>query len=60
MPKQYPPELLKFLISEGVRRVVVGHTPHGNCPTVIPHDGLTVIMGDTSCLVALGVASSID
>lgn len=48
MPKEYPSELLHFLISEGVQRVVVGHTPHGNCPTVIPHDGLCVIMGDTS------------
>ena len=26
----------------------MGHTPHGNCPTVIPHQGLTVLMGDTS------------
>lgn len=23
------------LIAAGVHRVVVGHTPHGNCPTVI-------------------------
>lgn len=48
MPKQYPPDLLGFLVSQGVSRVIVGHTPHGNCPTVIPHEGLTVIMGDTS------------
>jgi hypothetical protein len=50
MPKQYPPDLLGFLVSQGVSRVIVGHTPHGNCPTVIPHEGLTVIMGDTSPL----------
>ena len=50
MPKQYPPDLLHFLVSQGVSRVIVGHTPHGNCPTVIPHEGLSVIMGDTSPL----------
>mmetsp|Transcript_78542 Transcript_78542/g.188414 ORF Transcript_78542/g.188414 Transcript_78542/m.188414 type:complete len:662 (-) Transcript_78542:58-2043(-) len=48
MPKRYPPDLVKYLVAEGICRVVVGHTPHGNCPTVIPHEGLTVIMGDTS------------
>lgn len=49
MPKPYPPELVHYLLSSGVNRVIVGHTPHGNCPTVIPHgEGLTVIMADTS------------
>lgn len=49
MPKQYPPELVKYLRDEDVHRVVVGHTPHGTCPTVIPHDGgVTCIMADTS------------
>jgi len=49
MPKQYPPDLVEHLLAQDVRRVVVGHTPHGNCPTVIPHEGgLTAIMGDTS------------
>ncbi|CAE7268229.1 unnamed protein product [Symbiodinium natans] len=48
MPKQYPQELVEHLQAHGICRVVVGHTPHGNCPTVIPHEGLTVIMGDTS------------
>eukprot|EP00927_Polykrikos_kofoidii_P028680 TRINITY_DN24981_c0_g1_i1.p1 TRINITY_DN24981_c0_g1~~TRINITY_DN24981_c0_g1_i1.p1 ORF type:complete len:899 (+),score=142.92 TRINITY_DN24981_c0_g1_i1:123-2819(+) len=48
MPLQYPPELVTYLKDNGVAYVVVGHTPHGNTPTVIQHDGLTVIMGDTS------------
>mmetsp|Transcript_30917 Transcript_30917/g.72483 ORF Transcript_30917/g.72483 Transcript_30917/m.72483 type:complete len:656 (-) Transcript_30917:146-2113(-) len=48
MPKQYPSDLVKHLQDHGICRVVVGHTPHGNCPTVIPHEGLSVIMGDTS------------
>jgi len=48
MPRNYPEDLVKYLTSNGVHSVVVGHTPHGNCPTVIPHNGLTVLMGDTS------------
>jgi len=48
MPKPYPDSLVEYLKNEGISRVIVGHTPHGNCPTVIPHAGLSVIMGDTS------------
>lgn len=48
MPKAYPNELVQYLQRHGVKRVIVGHTPHGNCPTIIPHDGLSVIMADTS------------
>lgn len=49
MPKRYPQKLVDCLLSSGVNRIIVGHTPHGSCPTVIPHDGdLTVIMADTS------------
>eukprot|EP00746_Dinoflagellata_sp_MGD_P143691 gnl/MRDRNA2_/MRDRNA2_76486_c0_seq1.p1 gnl/MRDRNA2_/MRDRNA2_76486_c0~~gnl/MRDRNA2_/MRDRNA2_76486_c0_seq1.p1 ORF type:complete len:656 (+),score=102.10 gnl/MRDRNA2_/MRDRNA2_76486_c0_seq1:76-2043(+) len=49
MPKAYPEDLAEYLVSNGIRQVVVGHTPHGSCPTVIRHDvGLNVIMCDTS------------
>lgn len=48
MPKRYPDELVQYLKRHGVKRVIVGHTPHGNCPTVIPNDGVYVIMADTS------------
>ena len=53
MPKQMADELLARLHAGGVRRLVVGHTPHGNCPTVIkaPPDApgcVDVIMADTS------------
>ena len=44
MPLQYPPDLVKYLRRNGVKYVVVGHTPHGNAPTVIQHDGLVVLM----------------
>jgi len=48
MPLQYPHGLVQYLKSNGVRNVVVGHTPHGNAPTVIQHDNLAVVMADCS------------
>lgn len=48
MPLSYPPELVAYLKGQGVRYVVVGHTPHGNAPTVTQSDGITVVMCDTS------------
>ena len=48
MPLQYPRTLVDYLKTQGVRYVMVGHTPHGNAPTVIRHDSLTLIMADTS------------
>lgn len=48
MPKAFPPELSAYLSENGVRRVIVGHTPHGSCPTVIPSGDVYVIMADTS------------
>jgi len=48
MPLQYPPELVEHLQRNGVSYVIVGHTPHGNCPTVIQNGAVTVVMGDTS------------
>ena len=48
MPLQYPENLVHYLRDQGVKFVVVGHTPHGNAPTVVMHDGVTLIMGDTS------------
>eukprot|EP01052_Picozoa_sp_SAG31_P007328 SAG31_NODE_349_length_17243_cov_7.408248_3_plen_487_part_00 len=52
MPKLLPPEVAKTLASQNIFNVFVGHTPHGNCPTVIPTpvDGANVlcVMADTS------------
>lgn len=49
MPKPYPQELVDYLGEQNIARVIVGHTPHGNCPTVIPNGPkLSVIMADTS------------
>jgi hypothetical protein len=45
----------RMLNKGGIRRVVVGHTPHGMCPTIIKsggpgmvEPGLMVVMADTS------------
>lgn len=53
MPTQLPGPLVPMLTENGIQRVIVGHTPHGNCPTVVKQtagDGLfkDVIMCDTS------------
>jgi hypothetical protein len=50
-----PDEAMDLLNKGGIRRVVVGHTPHGTCPTIIKaggpgmqEPGLVVVMADTS------------
>jgi hypothetical protein len=50
-----PDEAMMLLNKGGIRRVVVGHTPHGTCPTIIKsggpgmtEPGLLVVMADTS------------
>jgi len=62
MPLQMPLELVEMLNKNGIRRIIVGHTPHGNCPTVIHNAvptggsgsassatcGVELIMADTS------------
>eukprot|EP00931_Biecheleriopsis_adriatica_P086716 TRINITY_DN61326_c0_g1_i1.p1 TRINITY_DN61326_c0_g1~~TRINITY_DN61326_c0_g1_i1.p1 ORF type:complete len:903 (+),score=182.54 TRINITY_DN61326_c0_g1_i1:337-2709(+) len=48
MPLPYPQELSEYLEAQDIRYVVVGHTPHGNAPTLFHSDGVTVVMCDTS------------
>jgi len=52
MPLPTPYSLMVRCNRAGISRLVVGHTPHGNCPTVIKtaeHDAhLEVVMNDTS------------
>ena len=55
MPAQTPAALMAALNASGIRRLVLGHTPHGDCPTIIKSGGqgaadphLEVIMADTS------------
>ncbi|POM68904.1 Hypothetical protein PHPALM_14871 [Phytophthora palmivora] len=35
MPTPVPDEIASLLSESGIRRVIIGHTPHGNCPTVV-------------------------
>ena len=35
MPKALPSSVVSYLWRGGISRLVLGHTPHGNCPTVI-------------------------
>ncbi|OWZ16203.1 hypothetical protein PHMEG_00010035 [Phytophthora megakarya] len=35
MPTPVPDEIASLLSESGIRRIIIGHTPHGNCPTVI-------------------------
>ena len=41
-------EVVSFLKRSKITTVVVGHIPHGDCPTVIRTEGVTVVMTDTS------------
>ena len=53
MPKPLPADVEAQLAACGIRRVVIGHTPHGNCPTLIKSatggpSAVDVLMADTS------------
>ena len=55
MPAHIPKPILRSLNAGGITRLVVGHTPHGNCPTVIKSGSaaqggafVETIMADTS------------
>lgn len=41
-------ECADYLKENGITRVIVGHTPHGDCPTVIQSQGIQVYLCDTS------------
>jgi hypothetical protein len=44
-----PRAVIDRLRAEGVRRVVLGHTPSGDCPTVLrDRDGFQLVLADTS------------
>jgi len=52
MAKQLPTQVVDKLKRDGINRILVGHTPHGNCPTVVTSLGTSgsvdLIMADTS------------
>lgn len=47
-PVPTPPSIASRLLAVGITRVVVGHQPHGTCPTLIRGAGVDVLMVDTS------------
>lgn len=48
MPTQLPADVVRQLSESGIKRLVVGHTPHGNCPTVIKQKKLDGFADDLS------------
>lgn len=47
-PTAFPQHLSKKLVASGIKRLVVGHTPHGISPTVIKDKDFEILMCDTS------------
>jgi hypothetical protein len=47
-PQLPPREIVERLLAEGVRRVVVGHTPSGDCPTVVREGAFELVLADNS------------
>ena len=45
MPAAVPESTVSKLLAVGVRRLVIGHTPHGTCPTVVRQ----VVGGKLAC-----------
>ncbi|MFO0611990.1 MAG: metallophosphoesterase [Polyangiaceae bacterium] len=43
-----PRAIVERLAASGVRRVVVGHTPAGDCPAIVRDQGFEMIAADTS------------
>jgi Calcineurin-like phosphoesterase len=47
-PRLPPREIVERLLAEGVRRVVVGHTPSGDCPAVVREGEFELVLADNS------------
>ena len=42
------PELIALLERSGIHRLVVGHTPSGDCPSLLREDGFELLLADNS------------
>ena len=61
MPEPLPDEITRRLNASGVDRLIIGHTPHGNCPTVARSGAAPGSEpGEPSCLVVMGDTSYSD
>jgi hypothetical protein len=47
-PELPDPDVITRLRASGIERVVVGHTPSGDCPTLVREDGFELVLGDNS------------
>ena len=48
-PKKVSTEVSDWLAKDGIKKLIVGHQPHGDCPMIIQCDkDVTVCGGDTS------------
>ncbi len=43
-----PREIIERLMSEGIRRLVVGHTPSGDCPAILRDGEFELVLADNS------------
>eukprot|EP00966_Prymnesium_polylepis_P242010 5597000-Prymnesium_polylepis.1 len=48
MPQPLPAELVAKLNRNGINKLAVGHTPHGNAPTLLHSEAMLLVMVDTS------------
>jgi len=48
MPRPLSADLVATLNGSGIYKLAVGHTPHGNAPTLLQTSGLLMVMADTS------------
>ena len=47
-PRLPPPAIVGRLLDSGVRRVVVGHTPSGDCPAIVRDGEFELVLADNS------------
>ena len=47
-PRLPSPEVVARLLADGVRRVVVGHTPSGDCPAILREGPFELVLADNS------------
>ena len=47
-PELPAPAVIAKLRGSGIERVVVGHTPSGDCPALVRDDGFELVLGDNS------------
>ncbi|HUQ51676.1 MAG TPA: metallophosphoesterase [Gammaproteobacteria bacterium] len=47
-PQLPPADIISRLLADGIRRVVVGHTPSGDCPAILRDGDFELVLADNS------------